>query len=186
MIIGLSGFAGSGKDTVADVLVRDFGFVKMAFADPLREMALAIDPIIDFDYSVGYIRYSQLLDLIGYTEAKTQYPEVRRFLQVLGTEAVRDILGQNTWVGLGMRRAEEFPRVVFADMRFKNEAAAVADSPEGVTVRITRPGVGAANDHASEHDLDSWSFHYGINNDGPLQEVAVKVAQLLDIADPII
>jgi hypothetical protein len=35
-IIGLSGFAGAGKDTVADLLVTHAGFRKLAFADALR------------------------------------------------------------------------------------------------------------------------------------------------------
>lgn len=36
MIIGLSGFAGSGKDLVSDILVRDHGFVKIALADCMK------------------------------------------------------------------------------------------------------------------------------------------------------
>jgi len=38
MIIGISGLAGSGKDTCADFLVRDHGFVKVALADPIKRM----------------------------------------------------------------------------------------------------------------------------------------------------
>ena len=35
-LIGICGRSGSGKDTVADILVRDYGFVKVACADPLK------------------------------------------------------------------------------------------------------------------------------------------------------
>lgn len=38
MIIGLCGIAGSGKDTVADFLVKNHGFVKVALADPLKRI----------------------------------------------------------------------------------------------------------------------------------------------------
>ena len=38
MILGICGRAGSGKDTVADILVRDHGFVKIAIADPLKRV----------------------------------------------------------------------------------------------------------------------------------------------------
>ena len=189
MIIGINGWAGAGKDTVADILVEDFGFVKMAFAGPLREMALAIDPYITSrpvghtGASVG-VRYSEVVDEFGYREAKDQFPEVRRFLQVLGTEAVREIIGQDTWVEIGMRRAVEFPRVVFADMRFQNEAAAVASATEGVTVRVMRPGVEAANDHISETDLNEWSFHHTINNNGSIADLRPRVAAMLDAVDP--
>lgn len=46
MIIGLLGQANSGKDTVADFLVRDHGFVKVALADPLKRIARDV-----FDFS---------------------------------------------------------------------------------------------------------------------------------------
>jgi len=190
VIIGLAGWAGAGKDSVADILVEDFGFKKMAFADPLREMALAIDPVVGAAYPPEaefskQIRYSDALDLVGYNEAKFKYPEVRRFLQRLGTEAVRNVIGPNTWVEIGMRRAAEFPRVVFADMRFQNEAVAVANADEGITARVMRPGVEAANDHISETDLNSWSFHHVIDNSGSLSNLREMVGVMLDAIDPI-
>ena len=39
MIIGISGLAGSGKDTAADFLVRDHGFVKVSLGDLLKRIA---------------------------------------------------------------------------------------------------------------------------------------------------
>jgi hypothetical protein len=38
MIIGLCGGAGTGKDAIADILVKNHGFVKVAFADPLKRI----------------------------------------------------------------------------------------------------------------------------------------------------
>jgi hypothetical protein len=38
MIIGISGLAGSGKDTCADFLVRNHDFVKVSFADPMKRI----------------------------------------------------------------------------------------------------------------------------------------------------
>lgn len=37
MILGISGVAGSGKDTFADILVNQYNFQKLAFADPIKE-----------------------------------------------------------------------------------------------------------------------------------------------------
>lgn len=42
MIIGISGVAGSGKDTVADLLVRNHGFVKMSLADEMKRACARI------------------------------------------------------------------------------------------------------------------------------------------------
>lgn len=41
-IVALDGATGSGKDTTADVLVRDFGFTKVAFADPLKRIVMDV------------------------------------------------------------------------------------------------------------------------------------------------
>lgn len=46
MIFGISGKAGSGKDTVADLLVKEFGFVKVGLADPLKRICKEV-----FDFS---------------------------------------------------------------------------------------------------------------------------------------
>lgn len=42
MIIGISGLAGSGKDTCADFLVRDHNFVKVSFADPMKRICMDV------------------------------------------------------------------------------------------------------------------------------------------------
>lgn len=47
MIIGIAGRAGSGKDTVADLLVRDHRFVKIAFADPLKRICKKVFDFTD-------------------------------------------------------------------------------------------------------------------------------------------
>jgi dephospho-CoA kinase len=44
MIIGISGYARSGKDTVANYLVEHHEFTRMAFADAMREALLRLNP----------------------------------------------------------------------------------------------------------------------------------------------
>ena len=61
--VTLSGPAQSGKDTLALVLVEDHGWTRVAFADPLKEMALAIDPWIDINWDMEVARLSVLVDL---------------------------------------------------------------------------------------------------------------------------
>ena len=46
-IIGLSGFARSGKDEAAKVLVEEFGFKRVGFADKLREVLYALNPLVE-------------------------------------------------------------------------------------------------------------------------------------------
>jgi len=57
MIIGITGRARHGKNTVGDVLVRDFGFKQYGFADALKEMALRLNPWVPYG-PYDYIRQS--------------------------------------------------------------------------------------------------------------------------------
>jgi dephospho-CoA kinase len=50
MIIGLSGYSRSGKDEVAKILVEDYGFTRIAFADKIRELLYEMNPIVDTHY----------------------------------------------------------------------------------------------------------------------------------------
>jgi len=96
-IIALSGFARSGKDEVAKILVEDCGFMRVAFADKLREVLYALDPICGhsyYDKSPDLITVQDVIDKYGWNGYKeTEYgQEIRRLLQRLGTEAGRQTL----------------------------------------------------------------------------------------------
>ena len=49
MIIGLSGYAQAGKDTVAQMLVEDYGYTRLGFADIIKKACYYLDPIISLD-----------------------------------------------------------------------------------------------------------------------------------------
>ena len=46
MIVGLSGYAQSGKSTIAKIMVEDFGYEQVAFADGIRRAVFALNPVI--------------------------------------------------------------------------------------------------------------------------------------------
>lgn len=172
-LIGLAGRKQHGKDTTASVLAR-YGYVKMSFADPLREMAEAVDPLISLADCPAMVkdeilrglgmeqrvlippqavRYTELLQTIGYERAK-ELADFRGFLQRLGSEGVRDVIGPETWVELAKDRILECEeRIVFADVRFPNEAEVIRDLG-GVVWYIVRTGFEDGSDgHMSENAL---------------------------------
>jgi len=170
-LIGLSGYAQTGKDTAATHLA-DYSFTRLAFADPLRAAALAVNPYID-----GYRH--RLSDIVGPNgwEAAKRTPEVRAFLQRFGV-AIRDI-DPDFWVNATMRRIEPGKRYVITDVRFPNEAQAIK-ARGGFVVRVHRPGVKAVNAHVSETALDDWDFDAHLFNDGDADKYRVRVALLLE------
>jgi len=179
ILIGVSGRKRHGKDTFAARLVEHHGFTRVAFADPMREMALTLDPII----SEGW-RLSELVEAFGWEEAKAN-PEVRRTLQRLGTEAGRGVLGESIWVDTAMRHARHLGgHIVFTDCRFPNEAQAVR-AAGGLVVRVSRPGfVDDGDTHSSESALDNYPFDHIVLNDGTIEDlhaIADRIAVALHL-----
>lgn len=163
-IIGLSGYARAGKDTVADILCSRYGFTRVAFADKVRELAQDIDPILDNNGT----RLHSYLKWHGWEDSKA-HPEVRHFLQTLGV-AVRNTLGPFAWVQAAMNDRPPSP-VVFSDVRFPNEADAIL-LKGGEVWRVTRPGTGPVNHHISESAMDDYpTIARHINNDGTLEDL---------------
>lgn len=182
-IVALSGFARTGKDEVAKVLVDQYGFQRVAFADKLRDMLYALNPIVSVtspDSSAKINNYVYLKEVInevgwsGYKETKFGH-EIRRLLQRLGTEAGRQTLWDSIWIDATLTNLDEDARVVVADGRFFNEFDAVI-ARGGEIWRVERPGVGPLNDHASENEATNYPhFALTINNDGTLEDLAEKV-----------
>lgn len=138
-IIGVTGYARHGKDTLAAVLVRELGYIRVALADKMKELLLVLDPIVDQEHGN---RLSMLFFDGGWEEAKKE-PEVRRLLQVFGTQVGRQGLGEDVWIGAlassipGFYKGDQ--RVVIPDVRFPNEAAFI-HRLGGEVWRVKRPG----------------------------------------------
>lgn len=186
MIVGLQGYAGVGKDSVADILVEDFGFTKLSFSDAVHAALMALNPIITID-NWGTHRYADFIHAYGYVRAK-EYLEVRRLLQRMGTEVGRQIIGEDTWVNFVRDELVEWPGAVpqdfvIANVRFVNEAQMIKSTADdldtmGFLVTINRPGFGPVNDHASE-DLPVVP-DFQVSNDGSLQDLRTTVNRLHD------
>ena len=175
MIIGLTGYARVGKDTVAELFVNN-GFTKMAFADPMREALVKLNPIINL--GGHYAHLGDAVERIGWEALKTLSPQIRPLLQRMGTEVGREMFGENFWVDIAMQRAAEHRDVVFSDVRFKNEADAIIENG-GAVIRILREGTAPANGHLSETDMDTYPVDYVIGNHGLPEDLYAKVNVLL-------
>ncbi len=176
-LIGLSGYARSGKDTVADFLVANHGFTKVSFAQPMRDALYALNPKIDYD-----LRLQEIIDFWGWDgyKASEHGDEIRALMQRLGTDVARKQWYEGFWVDLAIDKALELldtgKNVVFTDARFPNEAEMIKYY-DGQVWRIERDGVGAANAHVSETALDTYGFDRIIYNNSTIADLHEEVAQ---------
>lgn len=173
MIIGLTGYAQSGKDTVASFLVEHYGYTRVAFADKIRELLYEQNPIVSCGHT-GYLK--DLVDLVGWEEAKKN-PQVRRLLQTLGVGS-RKVFGDNHWIVEAYKGMDIGSNYVITDVRFANEAEWVKTF-NGDIWRVTRSGVGPVNGHVSESELESISYDALITNDGDLKDLFSEVAEAI-------
>lgn len=178
LVIGLTGYARSGKDTAAKTLIEKHDFVRRSFAEKLYGMLLATDPIVPVPTErVGirvletrYERLSVVVERIGWEKAKDTIPEVRQLLQRLGTEGVRVHLGETTWIDAAVSDIRTGGRYVFTDVRFENEAEAIRKLG-GEVWRVERPGFEPVNSHVSDAGIPDALISRTIKNDGTLADL---------------
>jgi hypothetical protein len=141
MIIGIAGFQGSGKDTIADYLQNIYGFKRDSFASTLKDAVAAV---------FGWNR--ELLE--GRTTESRQWRETvdpwwanrlnmpnltpRLVLQLWGTEVARKAFHDDTWIAsLENKLSKAHNDIVITDVRFPNEIKAVRDAG-GIVIRVVR------------------------------------------------
>ena len=139
MIIGLVGYIGSGKGTVADTLVRNHQYHKFAFADALKDAVATI-----FTWPRGLLEgdsnasraFRERVDV--WWSHKLGYEVTPRLiLQKFGTEACRHGIADNIWIAALEKRIQGYDDVVISDCRFPNEIDFIR-SAGGVIVRLKR------------------------------------------------
>ena len=193
MIIGINGYAGSGKDTVGEIIrmqqPKENWEIKK-FAGKLKEVASIILGIPKTMFENQEFKKKTLPQMWSDHGLPMT---VRDFLQRLGTDALRQGLHPNTWVNALMMEYKEvcfagkdsegadlfaYPNWIVTDCRFPNEANAIKNAG-GIIIRVNRQGYKAINAHPSEVALDKWSYDYVIDNDGSIEDLKKEVKNVL-------
>lgn len=176
-IIGLMGPAGSGKDTVRDILAKH-GYYGMAFADPIREMLKPLLLACGVDLSWMSARHlkEEPMPVLGIS--------YRQLAQTLGTEWGR-AQAPDFWLKIAAASMMEVsvstfgpPCFVISDVRFPNEAAWIREMG-GQVWRIDRPGVAPVREHASEVLVDAIAPDFTLSNAGSIGDLHSAVAAAL-------
>jgi hypothetical protein len=173
-VVGFCGKKRHGKNTAAAALEPQYAVVGLA--DELKIAALDLDPIILWASGTGR-RLRDLVERHGWEEAK-KVPEVRRILQVLGTEVIR-ARDPEFWLRALDRRLPFLGAVAVADVRFDNEAQWV-HAHGGVVIEVVRPDLPDDGDtHASEIGLSTHLIDATVLNTGPVEFLHKRVKATL-------
>ena len=206
MIIGISGFQSSGKDTIADYLVKEHGFVKLSFASALKDIVAII-----FGWSRERLEGLKVEDRQWREEIDPKWAKLlnipcltpRYVLQYLGTEVFRNHFHKDIWTKIVENQLSFYENVVVSDCRFANEIEMIKQNG-GKIIQVHRddhvlkhpselpPKVDIGAKHLSELPLEvsgakhpselEWiQCHYDrvIKNNGTIEDLHIKVNLIL-------
>jgi hypothetical protein len=191
-----------------DLNGRDFNWKIKKFAGKLKQFAslltgIPVEKFEDQEFKKTYlgpewgvVRKNPLQAIPVFKDIQfNELMTVREFLQILGTEAMREGLHTNVWVNalfadytpthylIGAFDTKltdgdpVYPNWIITDMRFPNEMEAVV-AKGGITIRVVRPET-TVGTHPSETVLDEHIMHYEIINDGTIEDLIERVREIL-------
>ena len=210
MIVSLSGLISSGKDTVADYLVREYGFQRESFAGTLKG---ACAEIFGWDREMLEGRTAEARverdKIDSWWAARLNMPHLtpRWVLQNFGTEVCRKGFHDDIWLAsleFKLKNLQDRD-VVISDSRFINELKMLA-SAGALTVHVKRgpdpdwweaaqmahvsskavQTMQALNIHRSEWDWAAYNFDVILTNNGSLGDLYAKTKLLVHASDRVL
>lgn len=172
-LIVLTGYAGSGKSTIAKHLINEHGFTLVKFASPLKDMLRAVG--LTDEHLEGSLKEKPSQLLCGHTP--------RHAMQTLGTEWGRNCIGPSIWSNIWLSRVNTMLSngvpVVTDDCRFDNEMLA-AKSAGAYIIQLTRPD--NPNQISPAHESENIPSYYDVivPNVGGINELTKYVDFLLE------
>lgn len=210
MLISITGFIGSGKDTVANYLTTNHGFKKESWAGSLKD---AVSSVFGWDRDLleGTTKYSREWreEIDPWWSERLDIPHLtpRWILQQWGTDVARRHFHNDIWIASVENKLRNTKDdIVLTDTRFPNELEAIKQLG-GTTIRINRgpkpdwyDDAIAVNSgprhiswalstdrlhklkiHPSEYSSVGLKYDHEIDNDGTIDELHQKVKLLINL-----
>jgi hypothetical protein len=206
MIVGISGFIGCGKSTVADQLTNEYGFRKDSFAASLKDACAVL-----FDWPRHLLEgdtkesreWREQIDIWWAEKLDIDTFSPRMALQLIGTDSLRNYFHPGIWFMTVENRIRKNPNqsVVISDVRFQNEIQFIKDQ-NGILITVNRgptpvwyetalmanKGNSLAKEamaktyssaHASEWSWIGAKYDYVINNNDTLEALNSQIAEII-------
>ena len=206
MILGITGLIGSGKDTIADYLIRFHGFKKLSYAEPLKDAVAAVfgwDREMLEGTTATSRQWREEVDEWWAKRLEIPHLTPRWVLQQWGTEVCRKNFHNDIWVAAtenNLRKIND--NVVITDCRFPNEVDAIRNAG-GKVIRVVRGQLPEwyyyaedytltqnpqslamlmdNNVHASEYSSVGLKYDHVIDNNGNIDDLHSLVESVIDL-----
>jgi hypothetical protein len=189
ILVTLSGYKGSGKDTVANILVKEYGFVRVALADHLKDTASQLFDVPRQNFDLRFYkdriisRYpvrttdsdaSRIQSIVS-RELELDYWTPRALVIALGS-VVRAV-DPNYWVRQVLDEVSGNERVVITDVRFKSELEFLQKYIKSTKLiaQVHRSDIYGDSLSASENDLSEFPFPHTISNNSDIENLQNEV-----------
>jgi hypothetical protein len=172
MIIAVHGFKQSGKDTLADLLVKEYGFKKVAFADKLKDALHVIFNVPKEDLwgsdedkkKLTTVKWSSLQGVEKEDRVDEVHLSIRELMQIFATEICRSKIPGIWYEFLNLNAAQN---IVVSDLRFDNEASFLR-STGAYLFKVKRQSV-SSSDHLSERGINDEQMDCIFSNNDTLE-----------------
>ena len=179
---GIHGKARTGKDTAARYLVENHGFLRRAFADPLKLAAQQM-----FGLSEDETWSEEIKDVVIPYWGRSP----RNLFQLLGTEGGRNVFGEDLWTqvwGKFYMEHREHMHIVVPDVRFDNEADLIRSLVGQIIILTSNRATTLSNTaqkHASEAGIKPSSEDIPLDNSKTYQALYARLDQIIDTWDKV-
>ena len=164
-LIGLTGRARSGKDTVASYLGNKHKTGIYAFADPIKKACCNIFGITMDQFDDPALKEKN----IPYWGMSP-----RVMAQKLGTECGRDVFRKDIWIKRAELEWKNFNDMgvglIVSDVRFENESDWIR-SEGGIIIHVSRDDAQSVSEHVSEAGIKFVDGDLRIDNNGTIKEL---------------
>lgn len=162
-LVGLLGYAKSGKDTVADYLVDNFGYKKVKFGDILKHTLneyykeIVMKDLVERQIPISFSEIDFLVE-----EDRILKEKLRPYMIWLG-ETLRERNGVHFWINKALEKAGDATKIVVADIRREDELDLFRNN--NFAISRLKNSHGFANTLTNEliEDLDASKTKYDTN-----------------------
>jgi dephospho-CoA kinase len=174
-LLGIHGKKRVGKNALADILVEEYGFAQLAFADPIRQMLQVLPMASEY-------REEKKLEVIP--EYGKSFTEL---MQTLATGWGREEVREDLWLlvaefRIEMLRKLGYNNIVVSDVRYENEAQMINRLGGRIIHLVGNRGV-VVNSHSSEQMLPPQYLDYVLTNNGTIEDLKSEAFRLMEQLD---